>query len=164
MDTVQNVANDLSEQAALDAVAAKIKADKLLKYQQEVWIDYNAVGGLITDDDFNLKPLKVGELADQLGIHRNTLSRWSRDIPNFWERVKARRMELGGQKRLQKVLNGLYMRAARGDAEQVKIYLGVFDSWQPPAQKHEVTVGGLGDLVNMARKKQIIEGEVVDGN
>lgn len=137
----------------------------LLKIQQQKWIDFCAVGGLITHDDGSLKPMTITEFAPLIGVGRKTLYRWKETIPDFKARVKKRRLELGSDSRLQKVYNGLYLKASQGVPEAVKLYLQIFDGWKPPAQAHEIEHKGLGDLVNTARNKNIIEAEVVsDGH
>jgi len=160
---MESVPNSAETQEVIDAVAQKQKSEALLKYQQEQWIDYNAVGGLITHDDGTLEPMSIAVFASKLGVHRNTLTRWKKEIPNFWDLVKKRRHEIGTQTRTNKVWNGVYLRAARGDAEQAKIWLSTFDNWQPPAQKHEVQVGtGLADLVAQKRAQIERERNVID--
>lgn len=149
------------EQQALDAVAQKIKDDQLLKYQQEQWVDFCAVGGMITRADGEIEVLTIGQFAKSMRVDRTTLYRWRNSIPNFWDKVEARRREIFSRDRTTKVWNGVFLRAAKGDAEQAKIWLSAHAKWQPPSQKHEVSVSGLGDLVNLARKKKIIEGTVI---
>lgn len=146
------------------APAAIDSSEQVLKINQQKWIDFNAVGGLITDADGSLKPMTIVAFAQALGVERKTLYNWKNSIPDFWDRVKVRRMQLGSETRLQKVYNGLYLKASQGVPEAVKLYLQIHDGWKPPAQAHEIEHKGLGDLVNTARNKNIIEAEVVDGH
>jgi hypothetical protein len=136
----------------------------LIKLKQEEYISYCAVGGLITEVDGTLKKMSLEQFSDQLKVDRKTLYNWKQTIPKFWDRVEKRRGEIFTQSRISVVWNGLMLRAAKGDAEQAKIILGHYANWQPPTQKTEVRIGGLGDLVNEARKKKIIEGEPSSGN
>lgn len=158
MDTPQNPTNQL------ELTEDDRKLLGLLSLKQEEWISYVAVGGLITGDDGSIKKMTISEFAIELGVDRSTLNEWKKTIPHFWDRVDKRRNELFSKNRITAVWNGLFLRAAKGDAEQAKIILGQYAQWQPPSQKHEVTIGGLGDLVGLARKKNIIEGDVVEPN
>lgn len=152
-----------------EAVESQIAPEKLLKYQQEQWIDYCAVAGIIATPDGEIEKLTIQDFAERIGVSRRTLVRWKTSIPNFWDRVGQRRMELGGQERLSQVVRGVFLKARTGDPGAAKLYLGMFAGWQPPAQKHEVkTDGGLADLLNVARERKrleatnIQEGEIVD--
>lgn len=136
--------------------------DNLLQLRQQEYISFVAVGGLITNDDGTVKKMTLEQFSKALGVDRKTLHNWKKSIPDFYKLVDKRRGELFTQNRIAAVWNGLFLRAMKGDAEQAKIVLGQYANWQPPSQKHEVTVGGLGDLVNLARNQKIIEGEVVD--
>lgn len=121
--------------------------------KQQMYIDFTAVSGLFTSDDGELKPMKVSEFASLIGVERTTLHYWKKRIPDFWDRVRERRLQIGSQARTNKVWNGIYLRAAKGDAEQAKIWLSTFDGWQPPSQKHEMEIGGgLADLLNKTRQ------------
>jgi len=141
---------------------AKTSVDKELSDRQLMFIDFTAVSGLMTDDDGELKPMKVGEFAEKIGVERTTLHYWKKSIPDFWGKVRERRMTIGSQARTNKVISGLYLRAARGDAEQVKIWLGIFDGWQPPMQRQTVELGDSWAALLANKRKSAIEGEVVD--
>lgn len=133
--------------------------------QQQNYISYVAVGGLITEDDGSVHKLRLEDFATSLGVDRRTLNNWKRNIPNFWQLVEQRRSEIFTQNRITAVWNGLFLRAMKGDAEQAKIILGQYAKWQPPAQKHDITIGdGLADaaLAARARRENAIEGEVVE--
>lgn len=136
-----------------------------LSYNQELWVRFCATGGLITDDDGNLKQWFISGFADEIGVPRRTLYNWKKQIPKFNERVAIARKEIFQDARFTKMLNGLYLRAAKGDAEQAKLLFGMFNDWQPPAQKHEVEVGeSWATLLAEKRKRveNITEGEVID--
>ncbi len=126
------------------------------------YISYVAVGGLITEDDGSFKRMSLEEFADKLDVDRKTLFNWKKTVPDFWDRVDAKRSELFSRNRITAVWNGLYLRAAAGGAEQAKIILGQYAAWQPPSQRHEVTIGGLIDLAREAETKGIIEAEIVE--
>lgn len=150
--------------ASLDQENGKVT---VLSAQQQNVIDFYAVGGLITEGDGSFKKMKLHEFADQLGITRQTIANWRNAIPDFWELVKKRRLELGSQTRLATVHNGLYLKAAAGVPEAVKLYLQIFDGWQPPSQAVQVDAGGgLADLLNIVRQKQLQQPDrkVIDAN
>lgn len=127
-----------------------------------MWVDFCALGGMMTDDAGNIYLMTVSEFALKIGVHRSTLNDWKKSIPTFWDMVRKRRIDLSKNSRASKVYNGLFLKAAQGDASAVRLWAELFDGYQPPAQKHDVKVSGLMDLVNLARKKQVIEGEVVE--
>jgi hypothetical protein len=96
-----------------------------------------------------------------IDVNRGTLYEWQKKIPNFWSMVRERRMIIGSQARTNAVWKGVYLRAAKGDAEQAKLFLGVYDGWQPPSQKHDIKVSASwADLVRA--KAEVIDAEVVD--
>ena len=159
MEAPQNLTN--TQNAPL-ANTPDSNDEVLLKFKQEKWVDFCAVGGLLTDDDGTLKPMTATNFAKALGVHRQTLYDWKRNIPDFEQRVAKRRRELGQGTRLQKVYNGLFLKASQGVPEAVKLYLQIFDGWKPPQQEHTIEHRGLGDLVNTARQKKVIEGQVVE--
>lgn len=130
--------------------------------RQQLLIDYCALGGLLTEDDGSFRRMTTDELAQELGLSRMTLHRLKNRIKNFDEKVRKRRQVLSKKSRASKVYNGLYLKACKGTAAEVKLWAEIFDGYQPAAQKHEVKVSGLGDLVSMARGKNIIDGEVVE--
>jgi len=138
--------------------------DELLHINQQKWIDFCAVGGLIVGDDGNLTTMTVYSFAENLKVSRQTLYNWKTSIPNFLEKVHQRRMELGGSPaRIAKVYNGLFLKASTGNPEAAKLWLQAFANWKPPKQEVEMEHNfGLADLV--AKKKLQIEREskVVD--
>lgn len=156
MDDPQNSPNTVM------ANSTETKTLGLLSLKQEEWVSYCAVGGLITTEDGAIRKMSISDFAIQLGVDRKTLTNWKTSIPNFWERVDARRRELFSRSRIAVVWNGLFLRAAKGDAEQAKIILSHYADWQPPSQKHEVQIGGLIDLARLAEQENVIEGETVD--
>lgn len=122
---------------------------------QQMYIDFTALGGLLTDDDGNLTRMTIGEFANKIGVDRTTLYSWKRKMPDFWDRVEERRNKIGTQARVNKVWNGIYMKAATGNPEAAKLFLGQFAKWQPPSQKVEMEVGnGLADLLQHVRNAQ----------
>lgn len=137
---------------------------KTLEPKHMMWIDYCALGGMMTNDEGAITNMTITQFADKMSVSRTTLNNWKKAIPGFWDLVRQRRIELSKNSRASKVYNGLFLKASLGEPAAVKLWAELFDGYQPPAQKHEVKIGGLMDLVNMARKNGVIEGEVVNGN
>lgn len=158
METPQNVTNE-----------NKLTDDKRQKLAllHEQYISFVAVGGLLTDDDGTLKKKSISEFAAELGVDRRTLSRWKDSLPNFWERVEKRRDEIFTKNRITAVWNGLFLRAAKGDAQQAIIILSQYAKWQPPAQKkpEAAETNSWAALVDKKRQQQnYIEGEVLNND
>lgn len=163
MDALQNPtnANDLP-QVTVGMLPDETIVIKTLEPKHLMWIDYCALGGMMTDDAGKITNMTIQQFADRLTVHRSTLNEWKKSIPNFWDMVKRRRIELSKNSRASKVYNGLFLKAAQGDPKAVKLWAELFDGYQPAAQKHDVKISGLMDLVNIARKRNIIEAEVVE--
>lgn len=115
-------------------------------------------------EDGDFVQLTVTQLAKDLGVNRTTLYDWPRIIPNFNQRVAARQKEIyaAGGSRANNVWKALWLRASAGEKPQAEMVLSHFAGYTPPAQKHEVQVSGLADLANLARRKGIVEGEVIE--
>jgi hypothetical protein len=164
METVQNQTKTQTQiDSSLTAVAESEEA-KLLKLRQQQYIDYCAVGGMITDEGGEVKIIKATAFAAMLGVARQTLYDWQKRIPDFWERVAIRRKELGGNNRIQKVWNGVYLKAAAGDAKCAALWLANFDpDFKMPTQRAELDTGqGLADLLQIMRQRQNRERKVID--
>lgn len=141
--------------------------ETILDWRHEEYISYVALGGLIPDPNGDAVAVKMTTttLAQRLGVERTTMFYWRKSIPNFWERVAVRRKELGSKDRLSAVWNGLFLKAAAGNAEAAKLVLANFDpDFRMPMQKVEHEAGdSLVEALTIARKRQVpIEGEVVD--
>jgi hypothetical protein len=167
MSGLQNLTKtENTNQEATDSVISP--ADELLKLKQQQWIDFCAIGGLMTEDDGTLKPTTATAFAEMIGVSRQTLYDWKKNIPDFQERVNQRRKILGAGTRLQKVYNGLYLKAAAGNPDAVKLWLQIFDGWKPPKQEMEIEHNlGLADLVakkklEMERERKVIDATPAD--
>ena len=158
-----NVAQNSTNTPLANSSEEKLKKQMLddLKYEQ--YVSFVAVGGLLTDDDGKIKKMSLQDFANSIAVDRKTLYNWKARA-DFWDKVGTRRSEIFSQNRITAVWNGLFLRAAKGDAEQAKIILGEYAKWQPPSQKHDVQIGGLMDLVKVALSKNIIDGEVLNGD
>lgn len=138
---------------------------------QDEYIAYVALGGLIPDPDGVVagKKLSATKLAERLGVDRTTLYYWRSSIPDFWDRVAAKRKQLAGRDRISTVWNGVYLRAATGDPQAAKLFLKNFDeNYVDPLQKIEHEVGNSWAALiqqkraNAAAANNVIDGETVD--
>lgn len=143
----------------------------MLTPQQQYWVDYNVVQGLITESDGEMKKVSVNQFAEKLGVDRTTLYSWTRRIPNFWDLVDERRKVLFRHgARTAKVWNSLFIAATvKLNVQAQSLWLLNADkSFKIPSTKveHSAT-GGLADLIDSARgikdkHDNVIEGEVVN--
>lgn len=148
---------------------AAVQQAEEASWKHEQYIAYTAFGGLIPDPNGEATAVKMTaqQFADQIGMSRSILYEWRDTIPNFWERVDAKRREMGGKDRLSKVWNGIFLKAASGNAEAAKLYLANFDpNFKMPSQKIEHEAGdSLVDALTLARnRRQVIEGDTVDAS
>lgn len=128
-------------------------ADKPLTIQQQLWIDYNALSGLITDlaepvrDDktgqmVTMRKVSISEFARMINVDRDTLRRWRNSIPDFWGKVNDRRRELAPQSRLQRVHETWYLKAVAGDFQFTQLWLANFDpNFRMPSQPVQLEAG-----------------------
>lgn len=171
MSDSQNVANEISE---IDA-AVKAATPYKLTPQQQLWIDYNALGGLLTDitgtgkldrdgNEMTIRKMPITEFADKIGITRETLRRWRSDIPDFWDRVEKRRQEIAPQSRVQAFHEKWYVAALTMKNWQVSEAWAInfVPNYKAPRVKVEHEMGDSWAALAQA-KKPVIEGEVVDG-
>ena len=154
MDSLQNFTN--SPAKTEEQVNQEFE---LLKLKQQKWIDFCALGGLLTDDDGKLNPMTISQFSTLLGVSRQTLYDWKKLIPDFNDRVKQRTIELGGSPaRIAKVYNGLFLKASAGNSEAAKLWLQAFAGWKPPKKEIDIEHNfGLADLVS--KKKALIDQE-----
>lgn len=168
MDTPQNVPN-----GQLQKLPKTVEF--LITPQQQAWVDYNALGGLITDitderldkdgNPITMRKMSATEFAEMIGVDRKTLRRWRADIPNFWGLVNSRRQELAPQSRLQKVHEVWYLSALNPkNTRDRELWLANFDpDFKMPNQKIEHEIGdNYANLLAIAARDGIIEGEVVN--
>jgi len=164
MEILQNPTNT---NISADESIEPVKEFDELAWKHEQYIAYTAFGGLIPDPNGEAAAVKMTAttFAQQLGVSRQTLYDWRDSVPNFWERVDVKRREVSGRDRLSKVWNGVFLKAASGNAEAAKLYLANFDpNFKMPSQKVEVdATDSLVDALTLARnRRQVIEGETVD--
>jgi hypothetical protein len=151
--------------------------DELIKVQQEQWISYTALGGLLTlepeseEQTQQIKVMKIGEFAEKIGVDRSTLWRWKKSIPDFASRVRERRRELFNLSRETVLFNRAYLIATsskdhKAAGDMIKLLLGHNADLELPVQRQVIKHGGdirlsWADL--MSRKKQeAMEAEIVN--
>lgn len=83
-------------------------------------------------------PKTQNELADELEISKNTLTRWSR-IEGFWKEVEIRQKRDVFEKEAADVLWGLTMRAKTGDPRAVRTFLEYIRDWSPKLRTEDET-------------------------
>lgn len=137
--------------------------------QQDAYIAFVACGGLLPSEGGAGHKMTATQLAEELKVDPATLWRWRQQIPDFWERVGAKRSEIGGKDRLSAVWNGVFLKAAAGNAECAKIYLKNFDTqYIDPMQKIEHEIGGSWAALLESHIKNdrndVIEAEIVNAN
>lgn len=136
----------------------------MLTDRQRTYVDWKALGGIITDDN-GTRQLRLGELADMMGISAQSLSQSCNNIPNFWDLVDERRNEFGSTSRLAALHTKWYLMAlTMKNWPLSEAYLRNFDkNYKESKSKLEVEAGA--SLVKLLDKKRTtpIEGEVVDG-
>lgn len=135
----------------------------VLTPQQQVWIDYKAVCGIIVDGD-KLRKMTVTELAEKLSVTRETLYSWQRIIPKFWEKVAKRRRELNSQEFLTLMHEKFKLQALSFKNWQVsEAWLINFDdNYKTPKLKVEHDISdNYAALLSIAAKDGIIDLEAV---
>lgn len=160
MDTPQNLT---TEKPKTDESAQTVSLSPY-EIHGQTYIDFCAVQGMMTKEDGEIKQMSAGEFAGMIGVRRETLYDWQKRIPNFWDRVQERRKQIGGQNRIMKVYNGLYLRAAAGNPQAAAIWLANHDpDFRMPTQpvKHEL---GNSWAALLEQKRKAIDGEVADGS
>lgn len=161
--------NQTNTEITQDTADAAVQQADDISFKHDQYVAYVAFGGLIPDPDNDAIAVKMTatQFANRLGVGRSTLYEWRDSIPNFWDKVDEKRREMGGRDRLSKVWNGIFMKAASGNAEAAKLYLANFDpNFKMPAQKVEHEAGdSLVDALALARNRrdtEVVEGEIID--
>ena len=135
---------------------------------QQAYVDFKALGGVITDDD-GIRKMSVDELASKMGVTRFAFYSAVKYMPNFDDLVAERRKELASKSRLSEVHKVWYLKAVKGEWQHMDAWLRNFDPGYKPANvkvEHEMS-DGMADALNLARERirqigNIQEGEVVD--
>lgn len=160
MDAIQNSTNTEKPKG----VSTQISAYDKLTNVQRAYVDYKALGGLITDDD-GVRKLPVEKLAEMLGVTRDAIYKAKANIPDFWALVNDRRKELGGQERLAKMNEVWYIRAmgtGPGAFQYFQLWQANFNpDFRMPTQPVEHHAADSWTEL-MSNKRNVIEGEVVD--
>ena len=131
-----------------------------LNLQQQMWVDYNVLQGVIVGSDGEMSKLSITDFAKQLEVERMTLYRWSKSIPDFWDIVNSRRKDIFKGARTAKVYNALFIAATvKLNPQAIAMWLANSGTdFRMPTQpiEHEVG-GGLADLMQKVRQRQLAE-------
>jgi hypothetical protein len=182
----QTISNETAE--TIETFEAELKKQKLLKAQQEAWIDFNAVGGLLLEADGSLKmsptrtykdgrrkTYSVRDFANEINVDISLLYKWEKSIPSFWDLVAKRRKEIFSGRRVAKVWNGVFLKAASGEAKAAAIFLSNYDpNFKLPGQPDpgddkdqpsawSALLAKKRDRLTI-RSQQAKEGEIVDAS
>lgn len=161
---------------------ADLTQTKQLKLQQELWIDYCAIGGIITEAGFEykrneytgkdvpeiMKRMSVKEFSEKVHVPRSTLYNWNKTIPNFAQRVRERREEIWPLARETALFNRAYSIAMgsndmRASVDAIRLLTGHFSKLRLPTQTQEIEFKGQSWAALAARKRaEALEGEVID--
>lgn len=90
---------------------------------QQEWIDFRAMGGLVIDSDGQVSKKTTDQFSKDSNIPRRTLYNWETAIPDFWEKVKARRNELYARDAVTIIYKSMLKKAAGGDVQAAKLIL-----------------------------------------
>ncbi len=154
-----------------DFIDEKAIKDSLfvLTPQQQAWIDYKAISGIVYDRGTDtMRKMTVAEFARTVGVSRDTLYAWRDQIPNFWERVSERRKQLGNTEWMVKMHERWKIEALTFKNWAVsEAWLINFDpSYKTPKLKvnveHDVSDSFL-DALDLARERSRQVGNVQEG-
>lgn len=180
MTDLQNPTAPESQNVVVGSPSSEAQPAKPLSDKQLMWIDFCALGGLLTDADGTLGSLDptgrrgqmtVAQFAEEIDVHRDTLYAWRKSIPNFWQLVAQRTGQLFSESRTIKVINAIYINATvklNPQAQALWMANQKMIDFRMPTQKIEHEAGGgLLDVLEKARQRElsagpVIEGEVID--
>lgn len=154
MQPIQNVTNPNT------ANSGGVVDDVTLTPQQDYYITFVAANGLSVKEDGSFEQMTASKFAEKIGVSRMTLYRWQDSIVNFQHLVRQRRQEIFTLNRENMIWRGLFLQAAKGNPKAAEMILSHFGDYTPPTQKHEVKIGGLADLVKLARQKHTSKGVI----
>ena len=181
METGQNLAST-QNQSDTNPKNDNLPDGQLKLALQQAWVDYNALGGLITDlleddkiitdrdgkqRDGVMRKMPIREFAEMIGVSRETLRTWRGSIPDFWSRVAQRRREIGTQARMQKVHEVWFLSALKPGSEGFRdrqLFLANFDTdFHMPTEKVEHEMGNSwAALIESKRKVVDVDGSSTD--
>lgn len=131
---------------------------QMLTLQQQAWVDFNVVQGVIVESDGAMTKMTVRDFTDKIGVNRTTVYGWTKQIPNFWDLVAERRKVIFSGARTAKVWNALFLTATTKLNPQAQaIWLAnADDTFRMPNQNvtHDVG-GGLMDVLEIARQRKL---------
>lgn len=140
-----------------------------LTWQQQYWVNYCALQGLVTNDDGSMTKMTIQECAEQVGVTRQSLYDWKKLIPNFEELVNERVMQNFDGARTRKVINSIYIAATvklNTNAQALWMANQKAVEFRMPTQKVEHEAGNswaalLNDKKSTAGAKKV-EATVID--
>jgi hypothetical protein len=147
---------------------------ELLNAQQQAFVDYLAIGGLVTVESNeklqaqDIHQMTITEFCEAIGISRDTFYRWKKTIPNLVDRIRTRRHETFGLNRETALYNRAYLiamtsRDHKAAGEMIKLLSGHFGQLELPVQRQIIKQEGESWAALVEKKKQaIIEGEIVN--
>lgn len=161
MDQQPNATNENKSPIDKDKIVAPLTGYAALDLQRQQWVDFNVLQGVIVQSDGEMQKVSISDFAQQLGVDRVTLYRWTKSIPRFWDLVNERRKEMFDGARTAKVWNALFISATvKLNPQSIAMWLANSGTdFRMPSQpvEHEVG-GGLADLMQKMRQRQLGEG------
>jgi hypothetical protein len=163
----KNPTNSKTATSVIGAPASAKRPDKPLSQAQLDWIDYTATQGLITGPDGEMKKMTVKEFAQRVDYNPDTLYEWRKSIPNFWELVGQRCMDIFSETRTLKVINSIYLNATvkmNVQAQALWMANQRLVEFRQPNQEVKVTADDSWASIFQSRAKELsepIEGEVI---
>jgi hypothetical protein len=151
--------NDTSTSSGVEPIPVPYSE---LDLAQRTYIDWKALGGVMTDGDRVYK-ITLRELGEQMNIPVQTFMSAKDRVPNLWDHINERRKILSSGERLNRMHQRFYVEALKmKDWRITQAWLANFDkSFRSPTQKveHEVK-HSWADLV---RRRQAAKREAIDG-
>lgn len=169
MDAAQNLTDEFKTIDSAVRVENKRRAVEIAPDPRwALWIDYRALSGTIIEfnertNSESIRKMTVQEFADKVGVTRETLYSWERNIPGFWDKVRSRKKDLSSQKRLSFMEDKFYLKAMKWDNPQISLAWMEQNNpdWKSSKIKHEHEAKtGWAELFQA--HGDAIEGEVVD--
>lgn len=120
------------------------------------YLMFEVSGGVTIDEGGKTGRMTLAEFCANYGIDRTTLWRRKQNIPNWDEMKREVRKQTWADRRVTKVWNGIFLRAAKGDYQQAALFLKNFSS-EPvilPNEKLEIETGeNLTRLLELAERR-----------
>lgn len=143
-----------------------IPVEPYQKYAFDQFLNFCALGGLISDDDGKMRKMPIYEFCQLVGVDQSTTWRW-KHMPDFAARVRERREEIMPLMRESMWFNQLHLlgmqtQDKRAAVDALKTLTGHFSELRLPTVKQEVKVEVNTWTGLLESKRNLIEGEVVN--